>query len=158
MRMRDTAGTRRSSEWEGEKSACRTIQRSWGKGLCEGLGEAKLGQDGGGLGVMGSHGGYRADMWDSLLWWARAAAEGGAAERGRADSRTPAGRLLGQLQPVDREAVGAAAHAASLALALHVALCLAHVRRLDLVAAVALGAELQPGIQVTPGGGCCQAG
>lgn len=74
-----------------------------------------------------------------------------------ANSRTPAGRLLGQLQPVDGEAVGAATQAAALALALHVTLGLAHVGRLDLVAAVALGAELQPSVQVTPGGDCCEA-
>jgi hypothetical protein len=43
-------------------------------------------------------------------------------------------------------------------LALHVALCLAHVCRLDLVATVALSTELQPSIQVTPAGGYCQAG
>ena len=64
---------------------------------------------------------------------------------------------MGQLQPVDGQAVGSAAHAAPLALAVHVTLRLAHVCRLDLVAAVALGAELQPSVQVTPGGGCCQA-
>ena len=98
-----------------------------------------------GLRSGGSRGRYR---W--ALRWARA-------ERGGADSRTPAGCLLGQLQPVDGEAVGATAHAAPLALAVHVTLRLAHVCRLDLVATVALGAELQPSIQVTPGGGCCQA-
>lgn len=65
---------------------------------------------------------------------------------------------MGQLQPVDGQAVGSPAHAAPLALAVHVTLRLAHVGRLDLVATVALGAELQPSIQVTPGGGCCQAG
>lgn len=86
----------------------------------------------------------------------RARANG--AGRGGADSRTPAGRLLRQLQPVDRQAVGTAAHTAALALALHVALGLAQVGRLDLVAAVTLSAKLQPGIQVTPTGGGCQAG
>ena len=64
---------------------------------------------------------------------------------------------MGQLQPVDGQAVGSAAHAAPLALAVHVTLRLTHVCRLDLVAAVALGAELQPSVQVTPGGGGCQA-
>lgn len=83
--------------------------------------------------------------------------EGEGQRRAGADSRTPAGRLLGQLQPVDREAIGATTHAAPLALAVHVTLRLAHVRRLDLVAAVALGTELQPSVQVTPGRGCCQA-
>lgn len=87
-----------------------------------------------------------------------AAGRGGATGRGGADSRTPARRLLGQLQPVDGEAVGATTHAAALALAPHVTLGLAHVCRLDLVAAVALSSELQPGIQVTPGEGCGQAG
>lgn len=85
-------------------------------------------------------------------------AGGRGAGRGGADSRTPAGGLLGQLQPVDGQAVGSPAHAAPLALAVHVTLRLAHVCRLDLVAAVALGAELQPSVQVAPGGGCCQAG
>lgn len=110
------------------------------------------------------------------LWWKRgrgrtvecwgategagqgAAGRRGTPERGRADSRTPARRLLGQLQPVDGEAVGATAHAAALALAPHVTLGLAHVCRLDLVAAVALGSKFQAGIQVTPGEGCGQAG
>lgn len=83
---------------------------------------------------------------------------GGAWGGAGADSRTPARRLLGQLQPVDGEAVGAAAHAAALAFAPHVTLGLAHICCLDLVAAVALGTELQPGVQVTPGEGCGQAG
>lgn len=82
----------------------------------------------------------------------RSCGEGRGSGGGGANSRTPAGRLLGQLQPVDGQAVGATAHAGPLALALHVALCLAHVCRLDLVPAVALSAELQPGIQVTPRG------
>lgn len=74
-------------------------------------------------------------------------------QRGGANSRTPAGGLLGQLKPVDGEAVDPATHAAPLSLAVHVTLCVAHVGRLDLVATVALSAELQPSVQVTPGGG-----
>lgn len=91
---------------------------------------------------------------------ARRSARGvaGAGAGAGADSRTPARRLLGQLQPVDGEAVGAAAHAAALAFAPHVTLGLAHICCLDLVATVALGTELQPGVQVTPGEGCDQAG
>lgn len=108
-----------------------------------------------GIGVMRSHGKCRAgvQVGEGCGRLAKEESQRGA----RADSRTPAGRLLGQLQPVDGEAVGTTAHTAPLALALHVALCLAHVCCLDLVAAVALGTELQAGIQVTPGGGCCQA-
>lgn len=69
-----------------------------------------------------------------------------------ADSRTPSGRLLGQLQPVDGEAVDATTHAAPFSFAVHITVRFTHVGRLDLVTTVALSAELQPSVQVTPGG------
>lgn len=109
-----------------------------GKGSCD-------------LGVMGLHRRCRVDtegetirdpqtgQW-TLQQWAGA------------DSRTPSGRLLGQLQPVDGEAVDATTHAAPFSFAVHVTVRFTHVGRLDLVTTVALSAELQPSVQVTPGG------
>lgn len=65
---------------------------------------------------------------------------------------TSPGRLLSQLQPVDGQPVHTSADVALLPLALHAALRLAHVHGLDFVSAVAFGPELQPCIQVAPGG------
>lgn len=115
-----------------------------------------------GFGLMGLHRRCRADTEGEAIRDPQAGQRRAEQQRGGEDSRTPSGRLLGQLQPVDGEAVDAATHAAPLSFALHVTVRLAYVGCLDLVAAVALGSELQPSIQVTPGGGvgrsCCQAG
>lgn len=100
-----------------------------------------------GLGLMGLHRRCRADAEGEAIRDPQARQQ-----RVGKDSRTPSGRLLGQLQPVDGEAVDAATHTARLSFALHVTVRFAHIGCLDFVAAVALGAELQPSIQVTPGG------
>lgn len=64
---------------------------------------------------------------------------------------TSPGRLLGQLQAIDGEAIDPTARVAPLPLAFHVALRLAGVGCLDLVPTVALGTEFQPCIEVSPG-------
>lgn len=64
---------------------------------------------------------------------------------------TAACRLLAQLQPVDGQPVGSPTQVAFFSFTFHVALTLGSIGRLDLVAAVALGPELQTSIHVASG-------
>lgn len=73
-----------------------------------------------GLGVMGFPEGAGQTLRMRPSETLRLGSGGLSSRGGGADSRTPSGRLLGQLQPVDCETVDATTHTAPLSFAFHV--------------------------------------